>query len=100
MFSATLLSLDCSNPRNCPALRKSEGQRSGLFGVQSSDTYLCPHQTQVETLHADWSPYRSALAALAITALSTRVRRGFHLFDRESVPPGIPGLDSLLVAVP
>src|SRR5882724_7673400 len=79
---------------------KSAAQPCGLARVQSRDTYLCRHRTQVETPHVDSSSYLRPLAAPAIAALSTLVPRVFHLRDRGSVPPGIPDLDSLLAAVP
>src|SRR5205814_10732885 len=72
------------------ARHKSVAQPCGLARVQSRDTYLRRHRTQVETLHVDSSSYLRPPAVLAIAALSTLVMRVFRSSDPESVPPGIP----------
>src|SRR5437016_4459576 len=88
------------NLSNSPNRHKSATQPCDLSRAQSRDTYLCRHRIRVETLRVDSSPYLSPLAAPASAALSSLAPRVFRSSDPESVLPGIPALDSLLVAVP
>src|SRR5207237_8076771 len=78
----------------------SSSQPGDLRHDQSKATYRCRQRIRVQPLRVDSSPYLSPLAAPASAALSSLAPRVFRSSDPESVLPGIPALDSLLVAVP